>query len=151
MLYLQADVGTCCCCCCCLGVPAPLQGPASGTYLLSIDEGGQKASWALKLCDIQQYMASHLHVVSVTAAIDNWFGFRAADAWTQGSGIPAGQFQIESDLIRSQYHQGLNIIRKMTSCSAVQTLQGRLVLGPLSLSLPACAVLPASTAGFCER
>lgn len=46
------------------GVPAPMTGPARGTYDLIVDEVGQTASWTLTLCDFPQYIASHLHSVS---------------------------------------------------------------------------------------
>jgi hypothetical protein len=45
------------------GEPAPLDTKASGTYELTVDEEGKKAAWALKLCDVPQYVASHLHSV----------------------------------------------------------------------------------------
>jgi hypothetical protein len=48
----------------CAGVPAPLETKASGTFELLVDAEGKKAAWTLKLCDVPQYIASHLHSVS---------------------------------------------------------------------------------------
>lgn len=42
----------------------PLNGPASGKYDLTVDEEGEQASWTRQLCDIPDYVASHLHSVS---------------------------------------------------------------------------------------
>ncbi|WIA15107.1 hypothetical protein OEZ85_001799 [Tetradesmus obliquus] len=49
------------------GVPAPLPGPSKGTFEMTLDEGGQKASWKLQLCDVPHYIASHLHSGSAQA------------------------------------------------------------------------------------
>jgi len=46
------------------GVLMPVPGNSSGTYSLTVDEGGKKASWTLELCDAPSYLASHLHTVS---------------------------------------------------------------------------------------
>lgn len=46
----------------------PVQGKASATYKLLVDEKGQKASWTLELCDTPAYIASHLHTVSLLAS-----------------------------------------------------------------------------------
>eukprot|EP00878_Enallax_costatus_P026851 GHUV01028855.1.p1 GENE.GHUV01028855.1~~GHUV01028855.1.p1 ORF type:complete len:219 (+),score=45.27 GHUV01028855.1:2-658(+) len=43
------------------GVAAPMPGPPKGTFEVTIDEVGQKATWTLTLCDVPQYIASHLH------------------------------------------------------------------------------------------
>jgi hypothetical protein len=49
------------------GVPAPLPGPPRGTFEMTVDEAGQKASWKLQLCDVPHDIASHLHSVSESA------------------------------------------------------------------------------------
>jgi hypothetical protein len=43
------------------GEPAPLDTKASGTFEPTVDEEGKKAAWTLTLCDVPQYVASHLH------------------------------------------------------------------------------------------
>lgn len=37
---------------------------ARGTFSMAVDEGGQRASWSLSLCDVKGYVSSHLHTVS---------------------------------------------------------------------------------------
>jgi hypothetical protein len=55
----------CCVWCSCLtGVATPMPGAPRGTYTLVVDESGKKASWILELCDVPEYVASHLHIVS---------------------------------------------------------------------------------------
>eukprot|EP00882_Tetradesmus_deserticola_P025646 GHRQ01028187.1.p1 GENE.GHRQ01028187.1~~GHRQ01028187.1.p1 ORF type:complete len:280 (+),score=60.91 GHRQ01028187.1:313-1152(+) len=49
------------------GIPAPMPGPSRGTFELTVDEQGQRASWKLQLCDVPQYIASHLHSGSASA------------------------------------------------------------------------------------
>ncbi len=52
------------CAFCVPGIATPMPGPSKGTYTLIVDESGKKASWTLELCDVPQYVASHLHIVS---------------------------------------------------------------------------------------
>jgi hypothetical protein len=46
------------------GIPTPMPGAPRGSYALVVDESGKKASWILELCDVPEYVASHLHIVS---------------------------------------------------------------------------------------
>lgn len=57
-------------------LPPPLNA-ARGSFDLVVDESGQQASWTLQLCDVPQYIASHLHSVSSTHPGANFGGLKA--------------------------------------------------------------------------